>query len=301
MKQDCRTPFCARGMAGWRWRWVIRWMFAGLIAVAGFTMETRAEEKLRPVPFFAFDNGVGRGTWSPERQASTLAELGYDGIGYSGVDDFAERAAAFDRRGLKIFNLYVGAVVGPDGPTFDPKLPAAIEALRGREMALWLTVNGKATDADAQAASVVTTIADLAAKAGVRVVLYPHAGFHIARVEDAVRVARLAGRPNVGVTFNLCHFLKVDDANHLKACLQEAMPLLEFVSINGADAGETNEMDWDRLIQPLGSGSFDVRSVVTLLDELGYAGPIGLQCYNVAGDPVDNLRRSLATWRKWHE
>ena len=77
--------------------------------------------------------------------------------------------------------------------------------------------------------------------------------------------------------------------------------MLEFVSINGADAGETNEMDWDRLIQPLGSGSFDVRSVVTLLDELGYAGPIGLQCYNVAGDPVDNLRRSLATWRKWHE
>ena len=34
-------------------------------------------------PFFAFDNGVGRGKWAPEKQAATLKALGYDGISYN--------------------------------------------------------------------------------------------------------------------------------------------------------------------------------------------------------------------------
>jgi len=37
-----------------------------------------------PAPeFFVFDNGVGRGKWTPEEQAKTLKELGYDGISYN--------------------------------------------------------------------------------------------------------------------------------------------------------------------------------------------------------------------------
>jgi hypothetical protein len=45
---------------------------------------------------FAFDNGVGRGSqWTPEKQAAVLATLGYDGIGYTGVTDLAERQRAF--------------------------------------------------------------------------------------------------------------------------------------------------------------------------------------------------------------
>ena len=48
----------------------------------------------RANPFFAFDNGVGRGDgWSPEKQAVTLARLGYAGIGYTGLDDLATRQA----------------------------------------------------------------------------------------------------------------------------------------------------------------------------------------------------------------
>jgi hypothetical protein len=32
-----------------------------------------------------------------------------------------------------------------------------------------------------------------------------------------------------------------------------------------------------------------------------YKGPIGLQCYQVPGDVEDNLKRSMAAWRKFQE
>ena len=78
------------------------------VAVAG---------KEAPVnPFFAFDNGVGRGKWSPEQQAKTLKELGYAGIGYTGVQDLSKRLDAFREQGLKVFSLYVHCQPGKNPP-----------------------------------------------------------------------------------------------------------------------------------------------------------------------------------------
>ena len=47
-------------------------------------------------PFFAFDNGVGRGVWPPSEQAETVKSLGYDGIhyNYTNPKDFATKLAA---------------------------------------------------------------------------------------------------------------------------------------------------------------------------------------------------------------
>ena len=53
-----------------------------------------------------------------------------------------------------------------------------------------------------------------------------------------------------------------------------------MVSINGAD----HTGGWDRLIQPLDRGEFDVYGFLKTLRDLGYTGPIGLQCYMVPGD-----------------
>ena len=76
------------------------------------------------------------------------------------------------------------------------------------------------------------------------------------------------------------------------------MPHLFVVSINGADRGDTNEMGWDRLIQTLDRGDFDVYKFLKTLKELGYTGPIGLQCYGIKGDERENLKRSMIAWRK---
>ncbi len=274
-------------------------MTAWLVLAGGLEQAMADAPPLRiENPLFAFDNGFRAG-WTPEQQAALLAELGYAGVGGTGTADLPRRLEAFQSQGLRIFSLYVGARIGAEGPQYDAGLKAAIPTLEGQETVLWLYIQGQAADAEQQAVRVVREIADLAAPAGLRVVLYPHVGFYVARVEDAVRLARAAERDNVGASFNLCHFLKLDDEAQLRSRLSAAMPYLELVSINGSDSGDTRAMGWDRLIQPLGDGSFDNRRLLALLQELGYEGPIGLQCYNVPGDPREHLARSIAAWRQW--
>ncbi|MGI6415052.1 MAG: hypothetical protein ACOX1P_05225 [Thermoguttaceae bacterium] len=73
---------------------------------------------------------------------------------------------------------------------------------------------------------------------------------------------------------------------------------LKMFSINGADGGDTNRMPWNRLIQTLDRGSCDVGRVLRILKQLGYMGPIGLQCYAIRGDSRENLKHSMEGWRQ---
>jgi sugar phosphate isomerase/epimerase len=202
---------------------------------------------------------------------------------------------ALESLGLKMFSIYVAARIDGEKPSYDPGLPEAIRQLQGHGAVIWLTVDGKAPDGDARATAIVREVADMAAASGLRVVLYPHFGMYVGRIEDALRVVKNVDRPNLGVSFNLCHFLAAKDEPNLDARLREALPHLFMVSINGAE----HEGGWDRLIQPLDRGAFDVYSLLKKLVALGYQGPIGLQCYHVAGDREENLTRSMAAWRKF--
>ena len=58
-------------------------------------------------------------------------------------------------------------------------------------------------------------------------------------------------------------------------------------------------MEWNRLIQPLGEGSFDVLKVLRILKDNNYKGPVGLQCYNIAGEPSEFLAKSMKTWNSY--
>ena len=57
------------------------------------------------------------------------------------------------------------------------------------------------------------------------------------RERAAVRIARKAKRDNVGVMFNLCHFLRVEPKTDLAATLKNAAPFLWRVSTSGAEIG----------------------------------------------------------------
>jgi len=249
------------------------------------------ENRAPKTPFFAFDNGVGRGQWSPRQQADVLRELGYAGIGYTGTDDLAERLRTFKARGLRVFSLYVHCYPGRE-EAYPRELVEAMKQLEGTGTMLWLTVQGQTTDE--QAARVLRELADAAARHGVKIALYPHFGFYVATTEDALRLVKLAGRKNLGVSINLCHELRSGNAARLGEIVKEAASRLFLVSINGAD----REGGWDKLIQPLGRGEFDVRRFLTQLRDAGYAGPVGLQCYNVKGDLRENLTRSMKAWKE---
>ena len=259
------------------------------------------------IPFFAMDN-IARG--GPSVAPAMLRELGYDGFGGRVPDE--TMLPAVTALGLKFFNGYHVLDLDPAHPAPEAPLRAWLIAMRGKDTVLWLAINkvtrpdGKlhapsAAEADAYVTGQIRAIADVAKANGVSVAVYPHTGFWLARVDDALRVADQLDRPDVGMTFNLCHWLKVEGAERDPApVLRAALPRLRFVTISGADTGDTRAMGWDRLIQPLDSGSYDVGAFLHTLRAVGYTGPVGFQGYNIKGEPRDVLDRSIAAWRTFN-
>jgi len=237
---------------------------------------------------------------SAESQAAMVKELGYAGIGCD-IAAMPDMLKAVEASGLKLFAVYVGASIDPSKPRYDGRLKDMIKLLKGRNTFVWLFVTGgkpSSTDGDPRAVEIVREIADMAAESGLGVALYPHTGFWLERVEDAVRLTKKVNRGNVGVTFNLCHWLKVDSEKNMKPLMKLAMPSLFLVTINGADSGDTRKMGWDRLIQTLDRGDFDIYNFLETLTSLGYSGPIGLQHYGIKGDAHENLQRSINAWKR---
>jgi len=257
-------------------------------------------EPAGPNPFFAMDTGTDPKHLSPKEQVQMLKQLGYDGLGCTAGKGLGEMLKELYKNDLRLFTVYLGANIDPDQQKYGPELKETINLLKGHNAILWLFVRSNklkpsSPQGDSRAVEIIQEIADIAAENKVRVALYPHHALWLERVEDAVRVAKKVNRKNVGVTFNLCHFLRVDEEKNMQSRLKLAMPYLFVVTINGADRGGKG---WNQLIQTLDRGSFDMRLFLKTLKQLGYTGPIGLQHFGIKGDAKENLKRSMNAWRK---
>ncbi len=250
-------------------------------------------------PFFAMDTGLrdGKNT-APAQRAETLAVLGFAGSDLSGNKAVAETLKAYDSKGVRLFATYNWLQADPTWQP-DDGMKKAIEALKGRQGWIWVAMGNKKykpsdSAGDDEALPMLRRLADLAAPAGVRVVLYPHTAAWVERFEDTIRLARKCQRDNIGGAFNLCHFLQVDgDTSKLPTLFKDSMDKLFAVSISGADAGVKG---WGRLIQPLGRGTFDMDRFLRTLHDAGYKGPIGLQGYGIKGDSRAILGESISAW-----
>jgi sugar phosphate isomerase/epimerase len=259
-----------------------------------------------PNPFFAMDTATKDDKHkTAAEQAQMLKELGYPGIGigYAGTDSLAETLKELDQRDLQLFAVYTGINIDPGAQPYDPSLKDALKVLEGRNTILWLFAQSQSqkpsvSEGDARAVEIVGELADAAAAHKVRISLYHHHAFWLETVEDAVRIADRVNRPNVGVTFNLCHWLRVSKDRNVKAVIERTMPRLSVVNINGAD---TDGQDWKTLIQTLDRGTFDMRGFLETLRDAGYTGPIGFQGYGIGGDVHENLKRTLTAWEKHSE
>jgi sugar phosphate isomerase/epimerase len=235
-----------------------------------------------------------------QEQAVMLKELGYDGVGHIWLDKVAERLKTLDEAGLKLFQITMTVEVAPDKPAYDARFKEVLALVEGRHMQFALLLNGrKPSDpsVDPHAVKILREMSDLARDSGAQLLLYPHVDSWVERIEDSCRVAEKVDRPNVGVMFNLCHWLRVDRQRDYQPLLKRAMPRLWAVSINGADERD-DQPGWDRYIQPLDRGSFDLGHLLKTLKQLGYRGPIGLQCYGIGGDTREHLARSMDAWRR---
>lgn len=249
---------------------------------------------LNASPFFAMDTGI---SGQPVAVAATLQELGYDGLGGSGMNIRPAREA-LDARKLRLWNVYLTLKFEAGAPALTPGLRTLITDLKGHSSTLWIAVQAVSGGGDEVAVAALREIAGVAAESEVRVSLYPHTGFWLSRFSEAADLAEKVERENVGITFNLCHWLKVEGDVDPIPDIRKHQKKLQFVTVNGADKGDTKAMSWDRLIQPLDRGTYDTASFLKRLnDEAKWQGPVGLQSFGIPGDQRENLKRSMAAWR----
>ena len=279
--------------------------FAILILVSiSFYCYAGENKKTLKNPFFVFNNGLNKQDipFIPyDEQASILKKYGFDGIEHRETDGIMQLKDALDKQGLNIYADYLKIDIDQKEP-YLPEWKNVIPKLKGTGIILWVHLHSsKFKPSDEQADEVIIPIiqelADYSMPYGVRIAIYHHVGFLAEKAEDSYRIAHKTNRGNVGSVFNLCHFLKTDSEENLTKVIDLIMPELFAVSVCGADGGDTKNMDWDRLIQPLGKGSFDVYRLVEILADKGFQGPIGLQCYNLKGSPENYLPQSSETWK----
>jgi sugar phosphate isomerase/epimerase len=247
-----------------------------------------------PNSVFAYEFG----DITPEQQAGFAREYGFEGTVFDHAQQIPERLRALDEAHLQLFFLWLTVEISHGQIKYEPGMEAAIEALKGRGTVVWIAIQGDQAAAgpaaEERTIQAVDRISDLASRSNLRVALYPHYGFYLARFRDVVRVAERVGRSNVGVTFNLCHELRSGFDPDFHRLLDNAIPRLYGSTVNGADR---QGRDWNALIQPLGRGDYDVTELVRTITKAGYRGPFGIQCYGLKGDPAVYLKQSMAAWR----
>ena len=257
--------------------------------------------------FYVFNNSV-RMPNAPkgmDAQAELIKKLGFNGFAGHTNDDYFERRAALDKAGLIMPEVYWGIDMDSTGKVaYKDGLMEIIKNSKGRDLLITLFSNAKffmnkKEEGDLLLAKAIGELADFAAEYGVKIAIYPHVSNYCETSEHSVRLAKMAKRPNVGTIFNTCHFLKVEGEDGWEQKLINALPYLFMISINGADSGNTKEMNWDRLIQPLGEGTFDIYKLVKLAKDNGYNGLFGLQCYNIKQDCQTALTKSINTWNAY--
>jgi sugar phosphate isomerase/epimerase len=256
-------------------------------------------------PFYAMDTAFQRPGLSNDQQLDLVRELGFAGIAWHEESPDAAKAVAqqCEKRGLKMLAIYCAAQVTAAGDiTWSPTLSKLMEALKGHGTIIWLHIGGPGPVISDQLSEKpvvqkLRVLADQAAASGLKVAIYPHLGEWTARFCDATKLADLVDRPNFGVSFNLCHCLATGDERNIPQLLTAAKRRLIIVQISGADSGVSGGQ-WNRLIQTLDKGTFDVSALLRKLKELGFTGPVGFQGYGIAGDAHSILTPTMTVWRK---
>jgi sugar phosphate isomerase/epimerase len=278
----------------------------GMLMAAGPLL---GQQKLNNV-FYAQNtlDGFQNAPKTPKEKAKLLKSAGFDGLEGFGYLGFHELREALRQEGLSMPVNYVGLDFNADGKIEEAADLEIKEMIRAsaRGSVIYFHLHSKMHDDDKEAvdqliAGTLRGLADYAAGFGVKLCVYPHAGFYCETIGHSVKLAKMVDRKNYGAALNLCHLLKVEGSAGIDEKIRESAPYLFAVNICGADNGDTRNLGWDRLIQPLGDGSFDTYHFVKTLRDHGYTGPVGLQCYNLRGDADETLSRSMKTWKDYQK
>ncbi|MGV3560317.1 sugar phosphate isomerase/epimerase family protein [Larkinella arboricola] len=289
-------------------------IFGWLVILAGTVLAQRLPKKQND--FFVLHNAIrGDSTYKTfDQQVQLIKSLGFDGVEINQLDSFDGMKAALDKHQFTGSYFYIKMDL--DDPQLDSRIEPAIRALRGSKTIIApFIVSGKkrfapsSGGADTIVVRRMRQLADWSKQANLQVVIYPHVDFYVERIDHALRLVKQIDRPNVGLTFNLCHWLattpKAERADW-KGLLTTLKPHLKMITISGANNVDAAGMNngpggiWNQYILPLGTGSFDTYELVRFaVQDLGFRGPIGVQCFAMKGDKPTNLRNTIAVLREY--
>jgi sugar phosphate isomerase/epimerase len=309
-------------MRGWfvdRLRGSCPHLLPALLAVGVMLGLTAPAQFARPADNGSAPAGEDGAAWAPDlyglcmgmpgkprrtvaEQGEMLRELGFDGAGY-GLwlgEEMDKNLATLDAAGIDVFMFYTPVNLAPGKPPFDPRIHEAIRKLKGRPVTICVLLQGL-PPGDPRgmepAVAALRKLGDVAAEAGLRVSIYHHVNDWTESLPFALKVVEKLDHPQVGVNFNLCHWLKVEGKKDYRPVIRENTKRIFVVTINGAQLG-TNQWTGG-LIQPLDRGDFDNRELLAAFRDAGYRGPVGLMCYGIPGDAREHLERSMKVWKTW--
>ena len=257
--------------------------------------------------FFALHNIIrGDSTYNTfDKQVELVKNAGFDGIEINQIESFDGMKSALDQFQFKGSYFYVKLQLCEP---IDNRLESAINKLKGTNtiIAPYILADTKrfkpnSPEGDSEAIKHLQLISMWSKKSGLQVAIYPHFSFYVERTDHALQLAQKVNRKNVGLSFNLCHWLattslaeRADLKNHLK----EINPYLKMMTISGAyDVISKKKAIFDDYILPLGTGSFDTYDLLKyMVKTIKYKKPIGVQCYNIKGNKPQLIKNTMMVW-----
>ena len=287
----------------------MKWLAMAMAGLFTCILPMSAQKKMNNI--FYVQNTMGGFENAPQtaqQKAELLKTIGYDGLEGFGYAGFLELKKALDQKGIAMPVNYVELKFEGDGileikPANEIKEMIKASA-KGAVIYFHLHSDKYKEDREAGdqvVAKILQELADYSTPFGVKLCAYPHDDLYCETVAHSVKLAKMVDRKNYGAAMNLCHLLKVEGSEGIEQKIREFAPYLFAVNICGADDGDTKLLGWDRLIQPLGEGTFDTYLFVKTLIDNGYRGPFGLQCYNLQGDAKETLTRSMKVWKSYQK
>jgi sugar phosphate isomerase/epimerase len=284
----------------------------GGLAMVALRSTVRASSAPVPRKLFAMDTAMLRQfpALLAREDLVAIAKLGYSGVGPAVLDSagwkhFSERVVPWCRElQLEIPAVYSILNITRASNRLAGNLDDHLDSLASARSVLWVQVIDEelppsSQSADSQIVEGLLRVSEMVERRGGLVSIYPHFGSLIQTIPDALRIVTKVSQPNVGLTFNLCHFLRGEPDASLADTLRLASRHLQIATLCGADAHGDN---WKQLIQPLDQGNYDLSQLLALFKQIDFNGPIGLQGYDVARnfhiEPQENLSRSMAAWRR---
>ena len=185
-------------------------------------------------------------------EAQMLRELGFDGVAYllwfdkpnsrlrQLGEDLDNNLRILDQIGLPLLGVGLTANVDPNAPhPYDPRLVEAMGKLKGRSLTVEVLLGGLPPGDERgtkPAITILRQLGDLATESRLRISVYHHTNSWAESFVHALRIAKQVDHPNVGVNFNLAHWLMVDGDKDLRAHLLGDVEKIFVVTINGAKA-----------------------------------------------------------------